>query len=136
MASKNNMIENKDGVNLDKIKKELNEYVHKQVDFEVKEVLEKNQKVMLRNKTFVIVRRDIIILLLVFVCLYFAYQLYQVGYFNKYYKRVDEVRDVVNTDIKKDEEEVKEDEKAKASLEELMEVKGINKELAEKILKL
>ena len=85
-TKKDNLLEIKDGVNLDKIKKELNEYVHKQVDFEVKEVLEKNQKILLRNKSFVIVRRDIVILLLVFLSLYLGYQLYQTGYFNKYYK--------------------------------------------------
>ena len=64
-TKKDSLLEIKDGVNLDKIKKELNEYVRKQVEYEVKEVLEKNQKTLLRNKSFVIVRRDIIILLLV-----------------------------------------------------------------------
>ena len=121
---KDNLLEIKDGVNLDKIKKELNEYVHKQVDFEVKEVLEKNQKVLLRNKTFVIVRRDIIILLLIFLSLYLGYQLYHTGYFNKYYK--EEYREPVDnnnipSEVEPKDEEEKESEVVKPTLDELKE---------------
>ena len=122
---KDSSLEVRDGVNLDKIKKELNEYVRKQVDFEVKEVIEKNQKNLLRNKTFVIVRRDILILLLIFLSLYLGYQLYQTGYFNKYYKRGESANNYV---IPPTEEPVNgntiEPEEVKPSLEELIKKYG------------
>lgn len=54
-----------------------------QIEFSVQKRLDQEAKKFIKGKNGKIFRRDILILILLAVCLYLAYCLYEIGYFNK-----------------------------------------------------
>lgn len=63
-------------------KEELKEQLSIDLQNEVADVLRREEKKLLRNKNFSIIKKDILILILFALVLYFGYCLYDVKYFN------------------------------------------------------
>ncbi len=77
----NTVIDKKD---LKEIKLELLDYAKVRIDIEVENSLKKVEKKIVKRKNIKIIKRDIMIILLLALCGFLAYELYNTGYFNKY----------------------------------------------------
>lgn len=63
------------GINTASVKEELTSYLRVVIDKEVSKVVEKSSKKLVRHKNAIIIRRDIIIVILLLVCLFLGYEL-------------------------------------------------------------
>lgn len=68
--------------NTKKYKEELREEITEVINNEVLNSIQKEEKRILKGKSFSIFKRDIVIILLFGICLYFGYCLYDAKYFN------------------------------------------------------
>lgn len=66
----------------EKILKELNDIVDKQVEFRVSIRMKEEEKKFIRGKNAKIIKRDIFIIILIAIIGYFSYCLYDIDYFN------------------------------------------------------
>lgn len=78
----NTTIDKKD---LKEIKIELLDYAKERINIEVENTLKKVEKRLVRRKNIKIIKRDIIIILLLALCCFLSYELYDTGFFNKYF---------------------------------------------------
>ena len=69
----------------DNLTRELNDYIDRKITLAVSKEIEKTNKKIIRAKTRKIIFRDIIIILLLALCIYFAYLLKNAHYFDKYF---------------------------------------------------
>ena len=105
----------------DDLTRELDDYIDKKVTLEVSKEVEKVNKKIIRAKTRKIIFRDIIIIILLALCIYFAYLLKEAHYFDKYFtnSKENEKTSEVEKPTETKEEEQKAPEPAKPTLEEL-----------------
>ena len=108
-------------LDIEKIKLELVKYMKSQVDYQVKQEIEKTNKKIIKMKNKSIHIRTIIIVLLIVLSGYLCFQLYETGYFNKYFAKETEIKEVDNAPSapSKEEKEEEKKEEQKPSLEEL-----------------
>ena len=83
MANKKNEEENikEEKINLDGIKKELTEYVDEKIRLELVDNIENAHKKVIREKNYKILWRDFLVLLLLGICGFLVYTLYNINYF-------------------------------------------------------
>ncbi len=67
----------KEGLDLTAIKSELTDYMKDRIDREVSNAVEKASKKLVRHKNAIIIRRDILIVILIMICLFLGYNLYK-----------------------------------------------------------
>ncbi len=68
--------------NTEKYKEVFKEEITNDIQNEVDNIMQQEEKKILRSRSFSIFKRDILILILVGICLYFGYCLYDVHYFD------------------------------------------------------
>ncbi len=107
----NTVIDKKD---LKEIKLELLDYAKVRIDIEVENSLKKVEKKIIRGKNIKIIKRDIMIILLLALCGFLTYELYDNGFFNKYLvKDVTTIKEDSEKQDKQEETLIKEDLKEK-----------------------
>ena len=84
MVSENKKVE--ETIDVESIKTELNDYMKGQIDYYIKQEIEKTNNRIIKVKNRQIFSRNIIILLLLAAIGYLGFRLYENGYFNKYFK--------------------------------------------------
>lgn len=69
-------------INYDEIKEELTEYMSVKIDKEVALAVDRATKKLIKHKNLIIIKRNITILLLLFVCFFLGYNLYNISNIN------------------------------------------------------
>lgn len=111
--------ENKEGIDVSKLKKELTNYIDTQIKKNFNDELERANKKLIREKNKKLFVRNIIIIILICVIGFLLYLLNTVDYFDKFF--VNEVIEPVKVVEKGESKEIEKEEK---SLNELKEVYG------------
>ncbi len=115
--------DNEERIDVEGIKVELTDYMKGQVDFYIKQEIDKTNKRIIKIKNKQIFIRNVLILLLLAACGYLGYRLYEAGYFNKYLKaETTKIQEEKANSSSKQEEQPKEQEEIienKPTLEEL-----------------
>ena len=109
----------KERIDIEGIKTELTEYMKGQIDYQIKQEIDKTNKKILKVKNRQIFSRNIVILLLIAAIGYLGFRLYENGYFNKYYQgeKKETIVETKEDSSKKEEPTPKED--SKPTLEDL-----------------
>ena len=74
-------------INIDEIKSEIVDYARKSVDNKIDELVRKTDKRIISIKNRSIFKRNIVILVLLCLCGFLTYSLYEEGYFDKYFNK-------------------------------------------------
>ena len=97
-------------VDLEGIKKELTDYVDEKIRAELVDNIEKANKKVIREKNIKIISRDLLILILLGICGFLVYTLYNINYFdvdiNKNNKNIDSNSLIEEKEENKEKEEV------------------------------
>lgn len=107
----NKVIDKKD---LKELRIEILDYAKERIDIEVENSLKKVEKKIVKRKNIKIIKRDIMIVLLLVLCSFLTYELYDMGFFNKYL--VKETANKTESEEKQDKQDeviIKEDLKEK-----------------------
>ena len=92
-------------INVEELKKELNEYIDNQVKNTYNEKIENAHKKLIREKNKKIIARNITIVLLILLIVFLAYLLYKADYFDKYFVNKNEVVETTKKEVTEGEEE-------------------------------
>ncbi|MBR1416648.1 MAG: hypothetical protein IJ572_02395 [Bacilli bacterium] len=109
----------KEEIDIKKLKKELTTYIDNQIFDKFNFELDKVNKKIIREKSRKILLRDLIIILLVALCLYLVYLLYDNRFFDKFFIKNTELKEVIKEEKK--EEQATSSEEVKPTLSELKE---------------
>ncbi|MBR3199163.1 MAG: hypothetical protein IKG27_04025 [Bacilli bacterium] len=78
VEEKEEVIDNKvEELDLEEVKDDLTNYMKEKIDKEVSIAVEKASKKLVRHKNAVIIKRDILIIILLIICLFLGYNLYK-----------------------------------------------------------
>lgn len=114
-------IEKSETVDLKQIKEELTKYVDEKINTDFIKEIDKSNKRLIKEKNKKVFFRDIIVIILLCLSGFLSYELYRLGYFNKFMIKVDNNKNEREESIDNQIEETKKEE---ISLEELIKKYG------------
>lgn len=93
---------------VNEIKEEVLQYAKDRIDIEIQNAYKKIEKKSLKRKNFKIFERDLFILILIAIIALMGYEMYNIGYFNKY---IDKTNSIIekNGYKKEDKEDISKD---------------------------